>query len=61
VGVKSSFVIHAFLFVYYFTLMKWAGHVASTGEKRGIYRVLVGKPEGKRPSVRPSHKWEDNV
>jgi len=31
------------------------------GERRGIYRVLVGKPEGKMPLGRPSHKWEDNI
>jgi len=31
------------------------------GEKRGVYRVLVGKPEGKRPLGRPRHRWEDNI
>jgi hypothetical protein len=31
------------------------------GEERGVYRVLVGKPEGKRPLVRPRHRWEDNI
>ena len=41
--------------------MRWAGHVAHMGERRGIYRVLVGKPEGKRPLGRPRHKWEDNI
>ena len=40
--------------------MKWAGHVARTGEDRGVHRVLVGKPEGKRPLGRPRHRWEDN-
>ena len=35
--------------------------MAHTGERRGIYRVLVGKPEGKRPLGRPRHRWEDNV
>ena len=40
--------------------IKWAGHVALMGEKRGVYRVLVGKPEGKRPLGRPSPRWEDN-
>ena len=34
---------------------------ACMGEKRGVYRVLVGKPEGKRPFGRPRHKWEDNI
>ena len=37
-------------------IMRWAGHVARMGEKRGIYRVLVGKPEGKRPLGRPRHR-----
>ena len=37
--------------------MRWAGHVACVGEKRGIYTVLVGKPEGKRPLRRRSRRW----
>jgi len=37
------------------------GHVAHTGEKRGLYKILVGKPEGTRPRVRPRCKWEDNI
>ena len=41
--------------------MIWAGHIARVGEKRGAYRVLVGKPEGKRPLGRPRHRWEDNI
>jgi len=41
--------------------MRWAGHVARTGERRGVYSVLVGKPEGKRPLGRPRHRWEDNI
>jgi len=41
--------------------MRWAGHVARMGEGRGVYRVRVGKPEGKRPLVRPRHRWEDNI
>ena len=41
--------------------MRWAGHVAHMGEDRGVYRVLVGKPEGKRPLERPRHRWEDNI
>jgi hypothetical protein len=40
--------------------MKWAGHVERMGERRGVYMVLVGKPEGKRPLGRPKRKWEDN-
>ena len=38
-----------------------AGHVARIGERRGLYRVLVGKPEGKRPLGRTRHRWEDNT
>jgi len=41
--------------------MRWAGHVARVGESRGVYRVLVGKPEGKRPLGRPRPRWEDNI
>jgi len=41
--------------------MRWAGHVARMGEERGVYRVLVGKPEGKRPLGRPGHRWVDNI
>ena len=41
--------------------MRWAGHVAGMGERRIVYRVLVGKPEGKRPLWRPRRKWEDNI
>ena len=40
--------------------MRWAGHVTCMEEVRGAYRVLVGKPEGKRPSRRAMHRWEDN-
>jgi len=39
--------------------MRWAGHVARRGERRGVYRVLVGKPEGNRPLGRPMRRWED--
>ena len=41
--------------------MRWAGHVARMGEGRGVHRVLVGKPEGKRPLGRPRQRWEDNI
>jgi hypothetical protein len=41
--------------------MRWAGHMARIGEGRGVYRVLVGKPEGKRPLGRPRRRWEDNI
>jgi hypothetical protein len=39
--------------------MRWAGHVECMGEERKVYRVLVGKPEGKRPLGRPRNRWED--
>ena len=41
--------------------MRWAGHVARMGEERGLYRVLVGKPEGKRPLGRHRFRWVDNI
>jgi hypothetical protein len=41
--------------------MKWAGHVERMGEKRNAYRILVGKPEGKRPLGRPRRRWVDNI
>jgi len=41
--------------------MGWAGYVARMGERIGAYRVLVGKPEGRRPLERPRHRWEDNI
>ena len=42
-------------------IMRWAAHVAHMGEERGVYRVLVGKPEGRRPLVRPRRRWVDNI
>jgi hypothetical protein len=42
-------------------ITRWAGHVALMGEGRGVYRVLVGKPEGKRPLGRPRGRREDNI
>jgi len=41
--------------------MGWAGHVARIGERRVVYRVLGGKPMGKRPLGRPRHRWKDNI
>jgi hypothetical protein len=41
--------------------MRWVWNVACLGEERGVYRVLVGKPEGKRPLGRPRHRGEDNI
>jgi hypothetical protein len=41
--------------------MRWAGHLARMGEKRNVYRLLVGKPEVKRPLRRPKRRWIDNI
>ena len=41
--------------------MRWAGHVARMEEGRDVHKVLVGKPEGKRPLGRPRRRWEDNI
>jgi hypothetical protein len=41
--------------------MRWVGHVTRVGEGRNVYRVLVGKPKGKRPLERPRHRWEDGI
>ena len=40
---------------------RWAGHVARMSEQRGVYRVLVGKPEGKSPLGRPRRRWVDSI
>jgi hypothetical protein len=42
-------------------ILRWAGHVARMGARRGAYRVLVEKPKGRRPLGRPSRRWEDNI
>ena len=41
--------------------IRWAGHVTRIGERRGVYRVLLGKPEGKRRLGRPRRRWKDNI
>jgi hypothetical protein len=41
--------------------VRWEGHVARMGEKRNAYRLLVGRPEGKRPLGRPRHRWVDHI
>jgi hypothetical protein len=41
--------------------MRWAGHAARMGEERKVYKVFLGKPEGKRPLGRPRRKWEDGI
>jgi hypothetical protein len=40
--------------------MRWVGHAVCMGELRDVYKILIGKPEGKRPLRRPRHKWENN-
>jgi hypothetical protein len=42
-------------------IIRWAGHVARMGEGRGAYRILMERPEGRRPLGRPMHRWEDNI
>jgi hypothetical protein len=44
-----------------FRRMRWAGHVARMGAKRNVYRLLIGKPEGKRPLGGPRRRWIDNI
>ena len=46
---------------FYSRRMRWAGHVARICEERGVYRVLVGKPEGRKPLRRPRRRWVDNI
>jgi hypothetical protein len=41
--------------------MRWAGHLARIGERRGVYRVLIGKSGGKRALGKPRRRWEDNI
>jgi hypothetical protein len=41
--------------------VRWEENVARMGEKRGVYRILVGRPEGRRPLGRPRRRWEDNI
>ena len=60
-GVNDLYCLPNIVRVIISTRMKWAGHVARMGEKRGVYKVLVEKPEGKRPFGRPRRRWEDNI
>ena len=48
------------IFVYLCVWVRWAGHVARMDEERGVYRILLGKPEGRRPLGRPRFRWVDN-
>jgi len=52
---------HGIIWVIKSKIMKWAGHVARMGKRKGEYRVLVGTPEGKRPRGRPRRRWKDNI
>ena len=61
VELQKLYSSHDILRVIKFRRLRWAGHAARMGEGRGAYRVLVGKPEGKRPLGRPRRRWEDNI
>ena len=50
-----------FYIIVCFIAGRWEGHVARVGERRSVYEVLVGKPEGKRPLGRPMRRWEYNI
>jgi hypothetical protein len=54
-------ILHRIVRIIKLRRMRWAGHVACMLEGRGIYRVLVGRPEGKTPLERPRSRWEDNI
>jgi hypothetical protein len=41
--------------------LRWTEHVVCMGDGRGVYRILVGRPDGKNPLRRPRHRWEDNI
>ena len=53
--------IHNYSLCFKIEKNEMGGHVARMGERRGVYRVLVGKPEGKRVLGRPGHRWDDNI
>jgi hypothetical protein len=59
--VEFNFIIVAIIRIIKSRSMRWAGNVARMREKRNAYRLLVGKPEGKRPLQRPRHRWVDNI
>ena len=70
---ESAFSLHPFswfIILFYKTcivrvikprIIRWAEHVARTGYRRGVFRVLMGKPEGRRPLGIPRYRWEDNI
>jgi len=51
----------AIFYILIYVFLRWAGHVPRVGEERGVYRILVGKPEGRRPLGRPRRRWVDNI
>jgi hypothetical protein len=57
----TACILHRLVRVIKSRRMRWAEHVARMGEGRGVYRVLVGRPEVKRPLGRPRRRWEDNI
>jgi len=58
---KERLYVHEYVHCYYILLMRWAGYVERMGEERGVYRFLLGKPEGRRPLGRPRHRRVDNI
>ena len=64
---RRGHILHIYIYIYIYVWViksrriRCAGHEALMGEKRGIYRVLLGKPERKRPLGRPRNRWEDNI
>ena len=59
-NLKFVLCIYIYIYIFLWSLL-WAGHVVCMGEERGPYRILVGKPEGKRPLGRPRRRWVDNI
>jgi hypothetical protein len=53
--------IYIFIYIYKSRRMRWVGHVVRMWERRGVYMVLVGKPEGKWPLGRHRRRWEENI
>jgi hypothetical protein len=58
---KTHFFLSNIIIMIKLRMMRWRGHVARMRKKRKTCRVLVGKPEGKRPLGRPRHRWEDKI
>jgi hypothetical protein len=55
------YILHICSYIYHSRKLRWAGHVARMGERRGAYRALVEKPEERRPLGRPRRRREDNI